>query len=67
MFEGPPGSLFLTSNLTALEERKYYEAGVLIGWSLAQGGPGPCCLHPALYQVDSLTEYVVVNDKNLAY
>ncbi|CAB1446676.1 unnamed protein product [Pleuronectes platessa] len=30
--------------------RKYYQAGVLIGWSLAQGGPGPRCLHPALYQ-----------------
>ncbi|KAE8293922.1 hypothetical protein D5F01_LYC06863 [Larimichthys crocea] len=35
----------------ALEDRKYYEAGVLIGWSLAQGGPGPRCLHPTLYQL----------------
>ncbi len=51
VFEGPPGRLFLTYDLTALEDRKYYEAGVLIGWSLAQGGPGPRCLHPALYQV----------------
>lgn len=51
VFEGLPGSLFMTCNFTALEERKYYEAGVLIGWSLAQGGPGLCCLHPALYQV----------------
>ncbi|XP_041862185.1 G2/M phase-specific E3 ubiquitin-protein ligase-like isoform X2 [Melanotaenia boesemani] len=51
VFEGRPGSLFLTYNLTALEEMKYYEAGVLIGWSLAQGGPGPYCLHPELYQL----------------
>ncbi|KAM6921960.1 G2/M phase-specific E3 ubiquitin-protein ligase-like [Xenentodon cancila] len=51
VFEGHPGRLFLTYDLTALEDRKYYEAGVLIGWSLAQGGPGPYCLHPALYQL----------------
>ncbi len=51
VFEGLPGCLFLTYDLAALEDRKYYEAGVLIGWSLAQGGPGPRCLHPALYQV----------------
>ncbi|KAE8293909.1 hypothetical protein D5F01_LYC06850 [Larimichthys crocea] len=50
IFEGHPGRLFLTCDLTALEDRKYYEAGVLIGWSLAQGGPGPRCLHPTLYQ-----------------
>ncbi|XP_044055490.1 uncharacterized protein LOC122877680 isoform X2 [Siniperca chuatsi] len=51
VFEGLPGRLFLTYDLTALEDWKYYEAGVLIGWSLAQGGPGPRCLHPALYQL----------------
>ncbi|XP_071342480.1 uncharacterized protein [Trachinotus anak] len=51
VFEGPPGRLFLTYDLAALENRKYYEAGVLIGWSLAQGGPGPRCLHPSLYQL----------------
>ncbi|XP_040896369.1 G2/M phase-specific E3 ubiquitin-protein ligase-like [Toxotes jaculatrix] len=51
VFEGHPGRLFLTYDLKALENRKYYEAGVLIGWSLAQGGPGPRCLHPALYQL----------------
>ncbi|XP_042370041.1 G2/M phase-specific E3 ubiquitin-protein ligase-like [Plectropomus leopardus] len=51
IFEGPPGRLFLTYDLAALEDRKYYKAGVLIGWSLAQGGPGPRCLHPALYQL----------------
>lgn len=51
VFEGFSGRLFLTYDLSALEDRKYFEAGVLIGWSLAQGGPGPCCLHPALYQL----------------
>ncbi|XP_034439600.1 uncharacterized protein LOC117760586 [Hippoglossus hippoglossus] len=51
VFEGRPGRLFLTHDLAALEDRKYYQAGVLIGWSLAQGGPGPRCLHPALYQL----------------
>ncbi|KAA8589425.1 uncharacterized protein LOC116696218 [Etheostoma spectabile] len=51
VFEGRPGCLLLTYNLAALEDGKYYEAGVLIGWSLAQGGPGPRCLHPALYQL----------------
>nr|XP_046247374.1 uncharacterized protein LOC124060441 isoform X2 [Scatophagus argus] len=50
VFEGLPGRLFLTYDLAALEDRKYYEAGLLIGWSLTQGGPGPRCLHPALYQ-----------------
>ncbi|XP_029904634.1 G2/M phase-specific E3 ubiquitin-protein ligase-like [Myripristis murdjan] len=51
VFEGHQGHLFLTYDLTSLEDRKYYEAGVLIGWSLAQGGPGPRCLHPVLYQL----------------
>ncbi|XP_037627029.1 uncharacterized protein LOC119489002 isoform X1 [Sebastes umbrosus] len=51
VFEGLPGRLFLTCDLATLEDRKYYEAGVLIGWSLAHGGPGPRCLHPALYQL----------------
>nr|XP_033478032.1 uncharacterized protein LOC117254121 [Epinephelus lanceolatus] len=51
VFEGLPGRLFLTYDLAALEDRKYYEAGVLIGWSLAQGGPGPHCLHPVLYEL----------------
>ncbi|XP_059197465.1 uncharacterized protein LOC131977994 [Centropristis striata] len=51
VFEGHPGRLLFTYDLAALEDRKYYEAGVLIGWSLAQGGPGPRCLHPALYQL----------------
>ncbi|XP_042272961.1 uncharacterized protein LOC121900595 [Thunnus maccoyii] len=51
VFEGHPGRLFLTYDLTALDDGKYYEAGVLIGWSLAQGGPGPRCLHPTLYQL----------------
>lgn len=51
VFEGLPGRLLLTYDLAALEDGKYYETGVLIGWSLAQGGPGPRCLHPALYQV----------------
>ena len=51
VFEGHAGRLLLTYDLTAFEDRKYYQAGVLIGWSLAHGGPGPRCLHPALYQV----------------
>nr|XP_020442851.1 uncharacterized protein LOC109952225 isoform X2 [Monopterus albus] len=51
VFEGHPGRLFFTYDLTALEDRNYYKAGVLIGWSLAQGGPGPRCLHPALFQL----------------
>ncbi|KAM3619724.1 uncharacterized protein V6R79_012667 [Siganus canaliculatus] len=51
IFEGHPGRLLFTCDLTALEERKYYEAGVLIGWSLVQGGARPRCLHPVLYQL----------------
>jgi len=51
VFEGLPGRLFLTHDLTALKDRKYYKAGALIGWSLAHGGPGPQCIHPAFYQV----------------
>lgn len=53
IFEGHPGRLFLTYDLKALEDGRYYEAGVLIGWTLAQGGQGPRCLHPAAYQVVS--------------
>ncbi|XP_055077045.1 uncharacterized protein LOC129456170 [Periophthalmus magnuspinnatus] len=51
LFEGPPGRLLLTSDLSALEEWGYYEAGVLIGWSLAHGGTGPRFLHPVLFQL----------------
>ncbi|KAK5869539.1 hypothetical protein PBY51_024247 [Eleginops maclovinus] len=51
VFEGLPGRLFFTYDLAALRDRKYYEAGVLIGWSLAHGGPGPRCLHPVLFQM----------------
>ncbi|MEQ2282844.1 hypothetical protein AMECASPLE_004956 [Ameca splendens] len=51
VFEGCQERLFLTYDLTALDDRMYYEAGVLIGWSLAHGGPGPCCLHPALFEL----------------
>ncbi|XP_060890958.1 G2/M phase-specific E3 ubiquitin-protein ligase-like [Labrus mixtus] len=51
LFEGLPGRLFFTYDLSALEDRKYYDAGVLVGWSLTQGGPGPDCLHPSLYQL----------------
>lgn len=51
VFEGLPGRLLLTYDLAALDMRMYYKAGVLIGWSLAHCGPGPHCLHPALYQV----------------
>ncbi|KAK1897625.1 G2/M phase-specific E3 ubiquitin-protein ligase [Dissostichus eleginoides] len=51
VFEGLPGRLFFTYDLAALKDRKYYEAGVLIGWSLAHGGPGPRCLHPVLFQL----------------
>ncbi|XP_058495271.1 uncharacterized protein LOC131466129 [Solea solea] len=51
VFEGHPGRLFLTYDLAALEGGKYAEAGILISWSLAQGGPGPSCLHPVLFQL----------------
>ncbi|XP_029684059.1 valacyclovir hydrolase [Takifugu rubripes] len=51
VFEGLPGRLLLTYDLAALDLRLYYKAGVLIGWSLAHRGPGPQCLHPALYQL----------------
>uniref|UniRef100_A0A8C6T1A2 HECT domain-containing protein n=1 Tax=Neogobius melanostomus TaxID=47308 RepID=A0A8C6T1A2_9GOBI len=51
LFEGQPGRRLLTADLTALEDWRYYEAGLLIGWSLAHSGPGPRCLHPALYQL----------------
>nr|XP_040040558.1 uncharacterized protein LOC120824057 isoform X2 [Gasterosteus aculeatus aculeatus] len=51
VFEGHPGRLFLTYDLEALKDKRYYEAGLLIGWSLIHGGPGPRCLHPALFQL----------------
>lgn len=60
VFEGRPQRLFFTYDLSALENRKYYEAGVLIGWSLAQGGPGPRCLHPALYEVGVRVSSLVI-------
>lgn len=62
LFEGRPGRLLLTYDLTALERRMYYKAGVLIGWSLAHGGPGPRCLHPVLFQVGSTCFYPSVAD-----
>ncbi|KAJ0065538.1 hypothetical protein NL108_013101, partial [Boleophthalmus pectinirostris] len=51
LFEGQPGRRLFTSDLSALEEWGYYEAGVLIGWSLAHGGAGPRCLHPDLFKL----------------
>lgn len=62
LFEGRPGRLLLTYDLAALERRMYYKAGVLIGWSLAHGGPGPRCLHPVLFQVGSTCFYPSVAD-----
>lgn len=64
VFEGPPGRVFFTYDLTALEQRKYFEAGVLIGWSMAQGGPGPRFLHPELYQVGCYCLYCDDWDEN---
>lgn len=55
LFQGRAGRLLLTYDLTALERRMYYRAGILIGWSLAHGGPGPRCLHPALFQVGAMS------------
>lgn len=51
LLEGWPGRLLLTYDLGALEDRRYFTAGALVGWSLAQGGPGLCCLHPDFYQL----------------
>ncbi|XP_062306776.1 uncharacterized protein LOC134011248 isoform X2 [Osmerus eperlanus] len=51
LLEGQPGLLLMTYDLVALEERRYFAAGALVGWSLCHGGPGLRCLHPALYQL----------------
>ncbi|XP_035592551.1 uncharacterized protein LOC118358728 isoform X1 [Oncorhynchus keta] len=51
ILEGRPGHLLFAYNQAALEERRYYAAGVMVAWSLLHDGPGPCCLHQSLYQL----------------
>lgn len=51
ILEGRPGHLLFAYDQAALEERRYYAAGVMVAWSLLHGGPGPCCLHQSLYQL----------------
>ncbi|XP_064858865.1 uncharacterized protein LOC115145061 [Oncorhynchus nerka] len=51
ILEGRPGHLLFACNQAALEERRYYAAGVMVAWSLLHDGPGPCCLHQSLYQL----------------
>ena len=51
ILEGRPGHLLFSYDQAALEERRYYAAGVMVAWSLLHDGPGPCCLHQSLYQL----------------
>ncbi|XP_019904491.2 uncharacterized protein LOC109616028 [Esox lucius] len=51
ILEGRRGHLLFAYDQTALEERRYYTAGVMVAWSLLHGGPGPYCLHKSLYML----------------
>ncbi|KAK1786970.1 hypothetical protein P4O66_017347, partial [Electrophorus voltai] len=49
IFEGKPGHLFFTYDQSALQQHKYKQAGKLVAWSVAHGGPGLKALDPCLY------------------
>ncbi|KAI4887915.1 hypothetical protein NFI96_014530 [Prochilodus magdalenae] len=51
IFEGNPGHLFFTYDQSALQQRKYEQAGKLVAWSIVHGGPGLKALDPCLYQL----------------
>ncbi|XP_076845164.1 uncharacterized protein LOC143490355 [Brachyhypopomus gauderio] len=51
IFEGRPGHLFFTYDQSALQHHKYKQAGKLVAWSVAHGGPGLKALDPCLYQL----------------
>ena len=47
--QGPPTSRSFMHNVQALQDRKYFYAGMLVSVSLANGGPGFTCLSEAVY------------------
>ncbi|KAL7884210.1 hypothetical protein AOLI_G00069800 [Acnodon oligacanthus] len=51
VFEGKPGHLFFTYDQSALQQRKYEQAGKLVAWSIIHGGPGLKAVDPCLYQM----------------
>ncbi|KAI9516290.1 hypothetical protein NQZ68_017493 [Dissostichus eleginoides] len=51
IFEGKAGQVFLTYDQAALDGHKYFQAGRLIAWSVAHGGPCSKALDPSLYQL----------------
>ncbi|KAJ4934403.1 hypothetical protein JOQ06_007198, partial [Pogonophryne albipinna] len=51
IFEGKAGQVFLTYDQAALDGHKYFQAGRLIAWSVAHGGPCIKALDPSLYQL----------------
>lgn len=62
VFEGKPGQMFFTYDQVAVEMKRYYTAGKLIGWSLMHGGPCFKALDSTLFklmsgQADSAEEF----------
>ncbi|KAK5918883.1 hypothetical protein CgunFtcFv8_022826 [Champsocephalus gunnari] len=51
IFEGKAGQAFFTYDQAALDGHKYFQAGRLIAWSVAHGGPCIKALDPSLYQL----------------
>ena len=49
IFQGPPTSRSFVHNIHALQDRKYFNAGMLVAVSLANGGPGFTCLADVVY------------------
>ena len=39
----------ITCNPVSLSNGTYYQAGRMVASSVVQGGPGICCLSPAIY------------------
>lgn len=49
LFQGPSNSRSFVHNVQALQDRKYFYAGMLVAVSLANGGSGFSCLSEAVY------------------
>lgn len=49
ILQGPMHSRSFIHNTKGFSERRYYYAGLLVAVSLANGGPGLCCLSEAVF------------------
>lgn len=80
IFQGPIHSRSFIHNTKGFSERRYYYAGLLVAISLANGGPGLCCLSEAVFsylcyglplrmtlKTEDLTDFELIEKLNKVY